>query len=307
MKLRFNVDYRTSFGEDLMLNMWLEEKSEKVRQHKMTTQDGEHWMVELTCPLEASSQIDYYYSVMRGDEEIRHEWLAEPHRVECAVKEQADRMVLYDHWMDIPEDAFLYSSAFTECLMARRREEKTRTDYPCTIRLKVHAPQLKSGQRLAVVGEPECLGAWDVEKALLMSEHECHVWVADLDATRLPGSSFEFKFVILTQPSPNRASVVWEQSANRSVTIPEINNHEVVVYELSQAFFPIYPWKGAGTVVPIFSLRSEGSFCRIPCLVVRDKHTESTILVFQVGTHDRTNDVVTFLHHRIQIGLLTVT
>jgi 4-alpha-glucanotransferase len=32
------------------------------------------------------------------------------------------------------------------------------------------------------------------------------------------------------------------------------------VYELSQANFPIYPWKGAGTVIPIFSLRSEGSF-----------------------------------------------
>ena len=34
----------------------------------------------------------------------------------------------------------------------------------------------------------------------------------------------------------------------------------MIVYELPQAYFPIYPWKGAGTVIPIFSLRSEGSF-----------------------------------------------
>ena len=53
---------------------------------------------------------------------------------------------------------------------------------------------------------------------------------------------------------------MWEQGANRSIDVPQLELGEVVVYELPQAYFPIYPWKGAGTVVPIFSLRSEGSF-----------------------------------------------
>ena len=39
-----------------------------------------------------------------------------------------------------------------------------------------------------------------------------------------------------------------------------MGDKEALVYELSQANFSIYPWKGAGTVIPIFSLRSEGSF-----------------------------------------------
>jgi 4-alpha-glucanotransferase len=47
---------------------------------------------------------------------------------------------------------------------------------------------------------------------------------------------------------------------NRSVTLPDMGSGDVVVYELSQAYFPVYPWKGAGSVVPVFSLRSEGSF-----------------------------------------------
>ena len=34
----------------------------------------------------------------------------------------------------------------------------------------------------------------------------------------------------------------------------------MLVYELAQAYFPVYPWKGAGTVIPVFSLRSDGSF-----------------------------------------------
>jgi 4-alpha-glucanotransferase len=53
---------------------------------------------------------------------------------------------------------------------------------------------------------------------------------------------------------------VWEECGNRTVSLTEIADNEVVVYELSQANFQVYPWKGAGTVIPIFSLRSEGSF-----------------------------------------------
>ena len=53
---------------------------------------------------------------------------------------------------------------------------------------------------------------------------------------------------------------LWEEGANRTIELPVMKSGDVIVYELSQAFFPIYPWKGAGTVIPIFSLRSEGSF-----------------------------------------------
>ena len=47
MKLIFNLDYHTSFGEDMVLNILPEEAGAKVSQHKMTTLDGEHWFVEL--------------------------------------------------------------------------------------------------------------------------------------------------------------------------------------------------------------------------------------------------------------------
>jgi 4-alpha-glucanotransferase len=52
----------------------------------------------------------------------------------------------------------------------------------------------------------------------------------------------------------------WELSDNRSVGLPEMQQGDVVVYELQQAQFDAFPWRGAGTVIPVFSLRSEGSF-----------------------------------------------
>lgn len=90
-----------------------------------------------------------------------------------------------------------------------------------------------------------------------MTEHESHEWVISLDAEKL-SDTIEFKFVVLDEEID--VTPLWENGTNRTVALPQMKNGEVVVYELSQAYFPIHPWKGAGTVIPIFSLRSEGSF-----------------------------------------------
>ena len=257
MKILFNVEYQTHFGEMLMLNILSEEGKEKVSQYQMNTSDGLHWHHELAKTMKPGTYMDYYYSVVRGEEEIRHEWLMEPHRLEFAAQ-KADRYTVYDHWLDIPEDAYMYSAAFTECVLARKRELSTPSEYGRTVRLKVRAPQLRVGERLAIVGEPPALGAWNPQKALLMTEHEYHEWVISLDAALLPPNRFEFKFMVVDDEQD--ITPLWEQSMNRCISLPEMGDKEVIVYELPQAFFPIYAWKGAGTVIPIFSLRSEGSF-----------------------------------------------
>ena len=253
MKLQFNLEYQTTFGEELVLNILSEKKQE---QHKMSTLDGLHWNCELSKSMKASACIDYYYSVYRGDQETRHEWLTEPHRLEFAAI-RGIRYTIYDHWIDIPEDSYMYSSAITECVAARKRTMSEQEEYGRTIRLKVRAPQLRGNERLALIGGGEALGNWEAKRALAMTEHESNEWVISLNADKLP-QTFEFKFVALDEVVD--VTPLWENGINRTITLPEIELGEVVVYELTQAYFPVYPWKAAGTVIPIFSLRSEGSF-----------------------------------------------
>ena len=253
MKILFNIEYQTTFGEFLMLNIVTDEQSGKVQQHKLTTLDGLHWFCELSKTAKPGTYIDYYYSVMRGDEEARHEWLVQPHRLEF-VAQKGMHYTIYDHWVDTPEDAYMYSSAFTDCIMANQRELSPTTEFQQTVRLKVRAPQIRIGEQLGLVGAGEVLGEWDVNKAQPMYEHEYHEWVISHDASKLP-QTIEFKFVLMGLDQP-----IWEQGENRVVELPPIGSNEVIVYELSQVYFPVYPWKGAGTVIPIFSLRSEGSF-----------------------------------------------
>ena len=253
MRINFHLEYQTTFGEELVLNIL---KDDTTEQHKMGTLDGLHWSTELSKPVKTSTHIDYYYSVMRGDQQERTEWLTEPHRLEFAAQKGVHYTV-YDHWIDIPEDAYLYSSAFTECVAARKLDMSPQTTFGKTVRLKVRAPQLRNNERLAIIGGGEALGNWEALRAIDMTEHESNEWVVSLDADTLP-QTFEFKFVALDEEVD--VTPLWENGMNRTVALPPMEQGEVVVYELSQAYFPVYPWKGAGTVIPIFSLRSEGSF-----------------------------------------------
>ncbi len=268
MKLQFNLEYHTKFGEELVLNILLQGNTSgnatdgqalskhEVEQHKMDTHDGLHWYCQLSKNLQTGSIIDYYYTVKCGDEELRHEWLVIPHRLELAAKKGTCYNV-YDHWLDIPEDSYMYSSAFTDCVSARKCSLSTPTDFAKTLRLKVRASQLRANERLALVGGGEYLGNWDVKRAIEMTEHENNEWAVSLEASELP-ATFDFKFIVIGQEK--EVTPIWENGMNRTISLPPMEHGDVVVYELSQAWFPVYSWKGAGTVVPVFSLRSEGSF-----------------------------------------------
>ena len=165
MKIIFNLEYQTTFGEELAVNIIMDGKTE---QHKMGTLDGLHWTCDLSKAVKTCAYIDYYYSVMRGDSEARHEWLVEPHRLELNAKKGICYRA-YDHWLDIPEDAFMYSTAFTECVAARELHMGKETEFAKTVKLKVRAPQLRNNERLAIIGSGEALGNWEAIRAINMA------------------------------------------------------------------------------------------------------------------------------------------
>lgn len=255
MDLKFNIDYKTRFGEELVLNIVNEGSEAKYR---MITTDGERWTYKLSLPTQkCQPAITYYYEVERGGRSVRHEWTTIRHTLELTAVHGAHYTV-FDRWSDIPEDSYLYSSAFTDCIRGRKLEVLQPSSYRSTVRLVVRAPQLRGDDRLAVIGKGDGLGNWDTAKALLMTEHHFNEWVVDLDAAQLAEGKIEFKFIALNRKK--QQSSVWEAGYNRTIELPQIEQREVVVYNLDQAFFPLYDVRLAGMLVPVFSLRSEGSF-----------------------------------------------
>ena len=251
MTVQFNIKYKAMFGEQIAVNIQTEEGELKL---PLETTDGERWACDW-CVESPEKSYTYYYSVEREGRAVKTEWLMIKHQLDVNAKKAAV-YTLYDHWKAMPEDAFLYSSAFTDCINHQAPQEMKPETGSKIVRLIVRAPQLRDGERLGVLGADKALGAWDVQKILPMTQHTYNEWVADIDATHLEGSHLEFKFVAFRNA---KNELLWEASMNRTVDLPEMKAGELVSYELDQAFFALYNRKLAGTQVPVFSLRTRKS------------------------------------------------
>lgn len=251
MTVQFNIEYKAMFGEQIVVNIQTEEGELKL---PLETTDGERWACDW-CVESPEKSYTYYYGVEREGRAVKTEWLMIKHQLDVNAKKAAV-YTLYDHWKVMPEDAYLYSSAFTDCINHQAPQEMKLEMGSKIVRLIVRAPQLRDGERLGVLGADKALGAWDVQKILPMTQHTYNEWVADIDATHLEGSHLEFKFVAFRNAKNN---LLWETSMNRTVDLPEMKAGELVSYELDQAFFALYNRKLAGTQVPVFSLRTRKS------------------------------------------------
>lgn len=251
MTVQFNIEYKAMLGEQIVVNIQTEEGELKL---PLETTDGERWACDW-CVESPEKSYTYYYSVEREGRAVKTEWLMIKHQLEVNAKKAAV-YTLYDHWKAMPEDAFLYSSAFTDCINHQVPQVMKPETGSKIVRLIVRAPQLRDGERLGVLGADKALGAWDVQKILPMTQHTYNEWVADIDATHLEGSHLEFKFVAFRNA---KNELLWENSMNRTVDLPEMKAGELVSYELDQAFFALYNRKLAGTQVPVFSLRTRKS------------------------------------------------
>ena len=251
MILYFHIEYRTAFCEEVTLNII---ENGEVSTHRMTTVNGVEWCCELTQRT-ACRRLTYYYKVTVDNATERSEWQTVKHVLDFTCTAATEYHV-HDRWNDMPDDSYLYSSAFTDCINHQELQPMKPTSYDRTLRLIVRAPQLRDGECLAVLGDRKALGEWCPDKALPMTLHNYCEWAVDIDASQFHGEHIELKFVV-TNASGHM--MMWECGYNRCLTMPDMKKGETVVYGLNQAFFEIWNRRLAGTLVPVFSLRTRES------------------------------------------------
>ncbi|MDR1939079.1 MAG: 4-alpha-glucanotransferase [Tannerellaceae bacterium] len=123
--------------------------------------------------------------------------------------------------------------------------------------VKISAPRVEKSQSLAITGNQECLGNWRPEKALILGCDAFPEWHIDLDAEEIH-YPLEYKFLVLD--TDTREPLYWESDENRLLNLPSQEEGETVC--VSGLYFRdnLPPWRCAGSVIPVFSLRSANSF-----------------------------------------------
>lgn len=243
MKLSFHIEYRTSWGEQV--GVLIEGEKSPVM---LSSVDGAYWVGATEVK---NAPATYRYGIFRDGEAIR----VESGRMAHALPKWKARDVEYiitDSWRDQPMASYLFSSAFSGDYAVAAKAQTTAPANSITLRTMCPCLHHK-GQVLAIVGE--CVGGWDAANAVEMEEVQPNIWSVTLDTKKICDG--EYKFVALN--ATTKAIEEWEGGENRYLTVPYMNKGEHTVLAEQELYLPSTARKVAGTAVPVFSLRSEGS------------------------------------------------
>ena len=252
MKISFYLKYYTIWGERLLISSSAFEETKEM--HYI---GNDEWKLELSLP-DTIKEISYSYLfedrngiITPEYDKIKHQAFFDRNK----ALHGEESYCFYDYWKNKPEDRTFYTSAFAKNLFAKR--ESTKTVRIGNVTLRLSAPQIPPEQMIAITGNQQCLGNWDTTKALCMSAKNFPEWEIRLSSGDL-SFPLEYKFVVLD--SKTKDLCYWEASDNRIFNhIPDsIINHIIIDNPPMQT--PVAQRKTCGTVIPVFSLRSEESF-----------------------------------------------
>ena len=167
-----------------------------------------------------------------------------------------DSCVVFDRWQEMPWDKPYYSSAFVDCI--NMRSGRNAPAVPCrdTVTVQVWAPMVRPDEKIAIVGENPLLGSWKVENAIALSDHNFPQWEVSLNSRAFKAGE-QYKFVILKRDT--NAFVAWEAGDNHRVAQTPAPGVATIIAGLPFVN-PQGPWRGAGTAIPVFALRSDEDF-----------------------------------------------
>ncbi|MBQ5680243.1 MAG: 4-alpha-glucanotransferase, partial [Bacteroidaceae bacterium] len=259
MTLQFSIEYRTEWGQSVEVELCFLAADGKTHWQRipLETDDGYLWK-GIAMLRSQGNQLRYTYIVTNDSAVIRREWNVVPR---IFPSDDAHTYFFVDHWRDRPESSYCYSDAYR---VASGLDDKISTSvalYPRTYLFRVQAPQLAPGEKVALVGDQPTLGNWDCERALPMIQTRQQEWTISIsgDGLRLP---FQYKYVVQDENN----SVRWEEGPNRqspsnSDQVSIVNSQSSIVVALTDGEIRLEApqWKVAGLVVPLFSLRTEGS------------------------------------------------
>lgn len=252
MLITFFIDYHTTPNENIYLslqgNLDFYMQPVGAETHMAVVNTGEHPSLK-----DAPLAFDYCFEVRRNDGSIRKEW-GQPHHLD--IDSELESLQIYDHWHDRPAHNEL-SSVFVSRILNRRPLSESASIMPSQLCFEVSAPGLASDKNLMLVGDLPALGSWNPHNAVPMSTTDNITFRASVP---LPAAGTPLSYKFITVDSNHSESVEWESGNNRSFLIPpHTGNESIAIKGLTLQLQPSAV-RAAGTVIPVFSLRSNHSF-----------------------------------------------
>lgn len=243
-----NIQYRADEGSSLQLLYSIKGAAEQTAD--MSRVGGDVWAVTLSLPVDEAA-LSYGYRVVRSGKVARSEWGVTPHTLHLNCVNS--NYFVGDMWLDSPVGYYTQTNLF------RFFDKQAHPlDAPCvnwynrSLTLSLYAMGVERDESLVLSGNLPCMGEWNLDKAIQMQQTSPNLWNVTFDVEQLRADHIEYKLVKITADG----NAHWEEGDNRTLRLPHLADSTAVLFMLSPATFPTKNIRLAGTVLPLFSMRS---------------------------------------------------
>lgn len=253
--LYFQIEFHTSFGQELYICGSIPELGNLNENRALKLNySQEFWNGEVEImDLDTSNVIKYYYFVKEKGSVSRREW-GEPRELPL---EKGKNYTIKDSWKEASADSYLFSSVFTQKIFPHQIDKRPTLNCNKGVLLQVICPYTDAKEEVAICGETDSLGIWNPEKALSLAYIGDSSWEIFLDEQKIH-QKVSYKFVI--RDKKTKQIKHWEDGENRNMCLSENHGLDAVQVEKYLHYrYNCFSFKGTGTAIPVFSLRSSES------------------------------------------------
>ena len=260
MQLHFTINFKAQFGQSLRLRLL----SPLGLTLPLSCSGEESWQgscgLDPAVKAQGQAELVYIYELVTdGGKILRQENTRFAHR--ALLSTGSNELYIYDQWCDEPERSYLFTKVFAKG--GEPVEEEKNTDLlaqaaeslqssVAEVIFRAHGA-LPENSALYVTGSAAALGSWDTAAALKLQARDSQYFTLALSRAELP-AAFEYKFFIKDE---NSGAIFWQSAVNSRITLEAPQKCSLLLPE--SVVYKDEAVRLAGTAVPVFSLRSEGS------------------------------------------------
>ncbi|MDR1417378.1 MAG: 4-alpha-glucanotransferase [Prevotellaceae bacterium] len=249
MNIIFQVEYATRWGEQLVVKSSLHPDG-----LPMACVDGVRWTLQL-AQQQLSGALLYKYALRKASGELEEEggeW-----RTFSPQATAFSTIALSDCWRVGGCDV-LISSPYTSVLFghsAKAPDDNAFSHHSC--RLTIRASSIPHGCLLCVTGSDELLGGWDARRPLLMQPDAYGVWQTGFTPyNRLQPIYYKYAIYDVKQQK-----IVGYEQRQSDRTLTPVEHSKAALWRNDEIpNFGLSAPRGAGVAIPVFALRSAGSY-----------------------------------------------
>lgn len=257
MLCKFNINYKTRFGENLYLKYSYFNESLQPVQDKlpMQYQEPQHWQVQLDLPETKTLPHEFAYTFELHKNGTFIKELQTGNNLDLK-KIKAKQLYIYNDGKERELLNDIFSSRALKKLTRKTRPKESNkiSGKNATHIFNIQCNVLAAHVVPCLLGSCSRLHNWKEKKPLLLQKQKGN-WVAKVN---LADEKFPVEYKVALFDSKEKKVLQYEAGANRILdTAPKKNQKIVVNFDID---FPDYAFKAAGINFPVTALKTSASW-----------------------------------------------